>query len=169
VTDAPEQTGPIMTYEGQPFSMSHAAARRAELMSNKEYTDAARGGDVAKQQELAALRLMERGYQPGGPSAMPLDPGAVAQQMTERDQQIHEVKLDTFSKLVRMTPEMRAQYSRRLATAEQHDFATAERQRLLRDGAFRARVLANDADAVHRWISIVQVAAAPVAPADYPW
>jgi len=59
--------------------------------------------------------------------------------------------------------------SRRLATQEQHDFAIAERARLLKDGAFRARVYANDADAIDRWIKITQVAAAPIAAPDYKW
>jgi len=73
------------------------------------------------------------------------------------------------AKFTRQTPEMRAQYSRRLATQEQHDYAVNERERLLRDGAFRTRVLANDPDAVERWINIVQLASAPVAPPGYNW
>jgi hypothetical protein len=130
---------------------------------------AALSGDVAKRQERAAYREMARGRQPGAVPAMPLDAGAVAQQMDEREEQIHEARLDTFAKHVRMTPELRFQMSRRLATQEQSDFAKAERQRLLKDPGFRARVYSNDADAVDRWIKITQVAAAPVAPPDYNW
>src|SRR5262249_4001190 len=61
------------------------------------------------------------------------------------------------------------QFSRRLATQEQHDFAVAERERLLRDPEFRAKVFNGFADETDRWIKIVQAAAAPVAPPDYDW
>ena len=61
------------------------------------------------------------------------------------------------------------QFSRRLATQEQHDFAVAERERLLRDPEFRSKVFAGFADETDCWVKIVQAAAAPVAPADYDW
>jgi hypothetical protein len=113
--------------------------------------------------------MMARGHQPGAVPTMPSDAGGVAAQMTERDQQIHEAKLDVFAKHTRMTPELRAQFSRRLATQEQHDFATQEKERLLRDPEFRGKVFAGYADETDRWIKICQAAAAPVAPPDYDW
>jgi len=168
-TPGTPESGPILQYHGQLYSPESAAAKLTELDADKDFVAAALGGDISKQQERAAYREMARGRQPGAIPAMPLDAGAVAEQMTDRDQQIHEAKLDKFAKHVRMTPELRAQMSRRLATAEQHTFATAERERLLKDPGFRAKVFANDADAIDRWIKITQVAAAPVAPADYKW
>lgn len=167
--DTTEQTGPLMEYQGQPWSREMAVEALAAFDGDKSKVAAALGGDTAKQQERRDLWMLAKGRQPGAIPAAPLDEGAVAQTMQERDQQIHEAKLDTFAKFTRQTAEMRAQYSRRLATAEQHDFAVQERQRLLRDPGFRARVLANDADAVARWVGIVQVAAAPVAPPGHKW
>jgi hypothetical protein len=169
MTDTPEQTEPLLYFEGQPYSRDSAAAALAAFDADADRVKAALGGDIAKQQERAAYWSMVRGIQPGGVPAMPADGTGVAQQMTERDQQIHEAKLDAFARHTRMTPELRAQFSRRLATQEQHDFAVAERERLLRDPDFRARVFAGYADETDRWVKIVQAAAAPVAPADYDW
>jgi hypothetical protein len=168
VTDTTEQAPPLH-YQGQLYSPESAAAKLAELDADKDFVKAALGGDVAKQQERAAYREMARGRQPGAVPTMPADAGAVVQQQDEREQQIHEARLDAFAKHVRMTPELRFQMSRRLATQEQSDFAKAERVRLLKDSGFRAKVYANDADAIDRWIKITQVAAAPVAPPDYKW
>ena len=113
--------------------------------------------------------MMARGYTPGAVPAMPSDAHGIHEQVAAREERITEARLDTFAKHTRQTPEMRAQFKRRLATQEQHDFASAERERLLKDPAFRQRVVNNDADAVDHWIRIVQTAAAPVAPADYDW
>src|SRR5215472_11218700 len=164
MTDTPEQTSPLMYFEGQPYSMESAAAALKAFDADADRVKAAIGGDVAKQQERAALWQMARGHQPGGPVATPSDPNGVQQQMSDRDQQIHEAKLDAFAKVTRMTPELRMQFSRRLASQEQHDFAVAERERLLRDPEFRAKVFNGFADETDRWIKIVQAAAAPVAP-----
>jgi len=57
---APE-SGPVMTYQGQPYSMEHAAARLAELDADKDFVAAALNGDIAKQQERAAFRQMSKG------------------------------------------------------------------------------------------------------------
>jgi len=108
-------------------------------------------------------------YTPGAVPAMPSDAHGIHEQVAAREEQITEARLDTFAKHTRQTPEMRAQFKRRLATQEQHDFASAERERLLKDPAFRQRVVNNDADAVDHWIRIVQTAAALVVPADYDW
>jgi len=163
--DAP----PMMEYQGQPWSREAATAALAAFDGDAEKVKGALGGNIALQQERAAYREMSRGRQPGAVPTMPGAAGEVAVQMDEREQAIHEARLDTFAKFTRQTPEMRAQYSRRLATQEQHDFAVAERARLLKDPGFRAKVLDNDADAVARWVGIVQVAAAPVAPPGYKW
>jgi hypothetical protein len=127
------------------------------------------GGDVSKQQLRRDFWMMARGYQPGATPAMPNDAQGIHEQVAAREEQIVEARLDTFAKHTRQTPEMRAQFKRRLATQEQHDFATNERARLLKDPAFRQRVVNGDADAVDHWVRIVQTAAAPVAPADYKW
>lgn len=134
--DTIEQASPPLHYEGQLWSPETAAAALAEFDADADRVKAALGGDIAAQRERAAYREMARGRQPGAIPEMPLDAGAVAQQMGERDQMIHESRLDAFARHVRMTPELRAQMSRRLATQEQSDFAKAERVRLLKDGAF---------------------------------
>ena len=113
--------------------------------------------------------MMARGYTPGAVPAMPSDAHGIHEQVAAREERITEARLDTFAKHTRQTPEMRAQFKRRLETQEQHDFASAERERLLKDPAFRQRVVNNDADAVDHWIRIVQTAAALVVPADYDW
>jgi hypothetical protein len=169
MTDTTETIAPFMYHDGQPYSRESAAAALAAFDADADRVKAALGGDVAKQQERAAYWMMSRGHAPGGVPAVASDAGGIAQQMTERDQQIHEAKLDAFAKHTRMTPELRAQFSRRLATQEQHDFAVAERERLLRDPDFRAKVFNGFADETDRWVKIVQAAAAPVAPADYDW
>jgi hypothetical protein len=168
MTETTEQP-PLMYHGGQPYSRESAATALAEFDADADRVKAALGGDIAKQQERAAFWMMSRGHQPGAVPTMPADSTGIAQQMTERDEQIHEAKLDAFAKHVRMTPELRGQFSRRLATQEQHDFATAERGRLLRDPDFRAKVFAGYADETDRWIKICQAAAAPVAPADCDW
>jgi hypothetical protein len=168
MSDTPEQA-PLLYHNGQPYSRESAATALAAFDADADKVKAALGGDIAKQQERAAFWMMSKGHQPGGVPAMPTDAGGIVQQMGERERAIHEAKLDTFAKHTRMTSELRAQFSRRLATQEQHDFAVAERERLLKDGSFRAKVYANDADSIDRWIKIVQAAAAPVAPADYDW
>jgi hypothetical protein len=113
--------------------------------------------------------MLSRGHIPGATPAIPNDAHGIHEQVAEREEAIVEARLDTFAKHVRMNAEMRGQFKRRLATAEQHDLATNERARLLKDGSFRQRVLDGDADAVDHWVKICQTAAAPVAPADYNW
>jgi hypothetical protein len=167
--DAVPQQTPHMEYGGQLYSREHAAAELVKLDSDAEFVKAALGGDVSKQQLRAAFWQMSRGYQPGAVPAMPHDQQGIHEQVAAREEQIVEARLDTFAKHTRQTPEMRAQFKRRLATQEQHDYATNERARLLKDGSFRQRVLNNDADAVDHWVRIVQTAAAPVAPADFDW
>jgi len=167
--DTPEQPAPMLWHQGQPISRDGAVAALAAFDADEAKVKAAIGGDISAQQERRDLWMLARGMQPGAVPATPQDAGAVAQQMSEREEAIHEAKLDAFGKHVRMTPELRMQFSRRLATQEQHDFAVAERERLLRDPDFRSKVFAGFADETDRWIKIVQAAAAPVAPADYQW
>jgi hypothetical protein len=100
---------------------------------------------------------------------MPHDANGIHEQVAEREAAITAARLDAFGKHVRMTPELRGQFKRRLATQEQHDFATAERERLPKDPTFRGKVFSNDADAIDKWVKIVQAATAPVAPQDYDW
>lgn len=171
IGDAPQPSSefPLMTYQGQLYSRESAAVKLAEFDADAERVKAALGGDTAKQQERRDLWMLARGMQPGAVPTMPSDAGGVAQQMTERDEQIHEAKLDAFAKHIRMTPEIRQEFSRRLATQEQHDFATAEKARLLRDPDFRSKVFAGYADETDRWIRVCQAAAAPVAPPDHKW
>src|SRR6516165_10461465 len=165
--DAVPQQTPHMTYNGQVYSREHAAAELAKLDGDKDFVAAALGGDVSKQQLRRDFWMMARGYTPGAVPAMPSDAHGIHEQVAAREEQIVEARLDTFAKHTRQTPEMRAQFKRRLATQEQHDYATNERARLLKDGSFRQRVLNNDADAVDHWVKICQTASAPVAPKDY--
>jgi hypothetical protein len=167
--DAVPQQTPHMTYNGQVYSREHAAAELAKLDGDKDFVAAALGGDVSKQQLRRDFWMMARGYTPGATPAMPSDANGIHEQVAAREEQITEARLDTFAKHVRMNPEMRAQFKRRLATADQHDLATNERARLLKDGSFRQRVLNGDADAVDHWVKICQTASAPVAPKDYDW
>jgi hypothetical protein len=166
--DVTEQQPP-MWHQGQAWSREKAAAELVKFDADADKVKAALGGDVAKQQERRDLWMMARGMQPGATPAMPSDAHGIHEQVAEREAAIVEARLDTFAKHTRQTPEMRAQFKRRLATAEQHDFATNERARLLKDSNFRQRVLDGDPDATDTWVRIVQTAAAPVAPADYDW
>jgi hypothetical protein len=167
--DTAEQPTPNMLYQGQLYSREMAAAELVKLDGDADFVKAALGGDVSKQQLRRDFWMMARGYTPGAVPAMPSDAHGIHEQVAAREEQIVEARLDTFAKHTRQTPEMRAQFKRRLATAEQHDFATNERARLLKDGSFRQRVLNGDADTVDTWVRICQVAAAPVAPDDYDW
>jgi hypothetical protein len=167
--DTTEQPTPNMLYQGQLYSRETAAAELIKLDGDAEFVKAALGGDVSKQQLRRDFWMMARGYTPGATPAMPSDAHGIHEQVAAREEQITEARLDTFAKHTRQTPEMRAQFRRRLATQEQHDYATNERARLLKDPAFRQRVVNGDADAVDTWVRIVQTAAAPVAPADYDW
>jgi hypothetical protein len=160
---------PNLVYQGQLYSRETAAVALAAFDADEAKVKAALGGDLSAQQERRDLWMLARGMQPGALPAMPMDGHGVHEQMTEREEQITEARLDAFAKHTRMTPELRMQFSRRLATQEQHDFAVAERERLLKDPNFRAKVFAGHADETDRWIKIVQAATAPVAPADYDW
>lgn len=60
----PASEHPLMVYQGQMMSREMAATRRAELMANSEYAQAAINGDVAKQTELKDLWMLERGHEP---------------------------------------------------------------------------------------------------------
>jgi hypothetical protein len=172
---APESgSAPFLWHEGQPWSQQTAAARLAELDKDSEYTKALLAGDMAKVAERAAFKQMSEGKQPG-PVAAPVDSGSVLQQMSEREQEHHEKRLDAFDRLIvgGMSPLMREQYGRRLATQEQHDFAVRERERLMADPAFVARIHPRsgkpDPTAIEQWIHMTQIAAAPIAPPDHKW
>jgi hypothetical protein len=169
MTDQTTELQPLMYHGGQPYSRESAATALAEFDANPELVKSALGGDIATQQLRAAYWSMSRGHQPGAQPSMPHDANGIHEQVAERGAAITEARLDAFGKHVRMTPELRGQFKRRLATAEQHDFAVAERERLLKDPPFRGKVFSNDADSIDRWIKIVQAATAPVAPADYDW
>jgi hypothetical protein len=166
---AAQTEGPILWHQGQPISREAAAEALTAFDADADKVKAALGGDIARQQERRDLWMLSRGHQPGAVPATPSDANAVQGQVQEREAAITEARLDTFAKHTRQTPEMRAQFKRRLATQDQHDYATAERARLLKDGNFRQRVLDGDADATDTWVRIVQAAAAPVAPAGYKW
>jgi hypothetical protein len=151
-----------------PRDAAGAAALRESLTSNADYMKDWKS-DQGKQNTLAYLRFVAGGNDPDrwGKSETESD---VRAQMTDRDKEIHEARLDAFARHTRMTPEIRHEFSRRLATQEQHDFAVAERERLLKDKAFGRRVhVDHDAEAIDRWIKVVQAAAAPVAPPDFDW
>jgi hypothetical protein len=158
-----------MLYQGQPVSREMAQAELTKFDADKDRVAAALNGDTKFQQERRDWWMLSRGMQPGATPAMPSDASGIHEQVAEREQQITEARLDTFAKHVRMTPELRFQMQRRLATQEQHDFAAAERERLLKDPTFRQKVFTNDADSIDKWIKICQVAAAPVAPKDFDW
>jgi hypothetical protein len=169
MTEDTAPTAPPLVYNGQLYSREMAAAELAKFDANPDKVKLALGGNIDAQQERKDWWLLSRGHTPGATPAMPNDAHGIHEQVAAREEQITEARLDTFAKHTRQTPEMRAQFKRRLATAEQHDYAVNERARLLKDPAFGARVLNGDADATDHWVRIVQTAAAPVAPSDYKW
>jgi hypothetical protein len=161
---------PLMYYQSQPYSKASAATALADFDKNPDQVKLALGGDAAARQLRAALREMSLGRSPPDMTpAMPADGAGVQEQMQSREELINEARLDTFARHMRMDNVQRAQQKRFLATQEQHDFAVAEKARLLADPGFGAKVLAKDADATDRWIRVCQAAAAQVAPKNYDW
>lgn len=160
---------PLLYYKGQPYSKASATSALARFDADQAKVNAALGGDGAARQERAALREMSLGRQPEGVLVMPVDEAGVREQMLTREEQETEARLDVFAKYARMTPELRAQQKRWLATQEQHDFAVAEKARLLRDPEFSAKVVKGYPDETDRWVKTCQAAAATVAPPDYDW
>jgi hypothetical protein len=167
--DTPEQPNPMLWHQGQPISQEGAVAALAAFDADEVKVKAALGGDISAQAERRDLWMLARGHQPGAAPVMPSDGHGVHEQMADREEQIVEARLDTFAKHMRMGPEQRGQQRRWLATQEQHDFAVAEKARLLKDPDFRAKVFAGHADETSRWIGVCQAAAAQIAPPDYDW
>ena len=73
MSEIQEQPTPIFFYQGQPTSPESAAATRAALMADPEFTKAALV-DGAKQKQLADLWMIERGMVPAVP--LPSTPSA---------------------------------------------------------------------------------------------
>lgn len=150
-----------------PEIAAQAGAMRRELMADANYAKAAVDGDVAKQEHLRDLYMISRGMTPA--SMQPENIGAVQERIDEREAVLAEARLDTLAQHIRMSPQMRFEFKRGLATQDQVDYARAEVQRMLKDKAFGARVLADDADAKDRWVRMVQIANARIAPPGCQW
>jgi hypothetical protein len=169
MSETTEQPAPLMYHEGQPFSRESAAQALAAFDADADRVKAALGGDVAKQQERAAFWMMSRGHQPGAVPTMPSDSTGVAEQMSEREQQIQEARLGTWEKHIRMDDNMRAEAKRGLATAEQVEEAKREIRRMLEDTEFGRKVMRGDMDARDRWARFNLIASMQVAPPDFNW
>jgi hypothetical protein len=166
---APEQQPP-MWHEGQAWSREMAAAELAKFDADADKVKAALGGDVAKQQERRDLWMMARGHQPGAVPTVPSDAAGIAQQMDEREQQLRDAVLDTWTKRVTMNPERQFQMRRGLATKEQMAEARNRIERAKRDPEFGRKVLSGDMDASEQWAAWHFVAHhCREAPADFDW
>jgi hypothetical protein len=156
---------PLMLYGGQREA---AASQRAELMADPAFCKSAIEGDVGKQEMLRDLWMLERGHVPA--SSQPQDSADVAVQMSEREIQLSQQRVETWGKSISgFNDMMRAQIARNLATQEQHDQAVLEVRRMLSDREFGRKVLDGDMDAKDRWARWNLIAAMQVAPADYDW
>jgi hypothetical protein len=163
-----QQDEPTLTYEGQFITPSHAETTRNALLSDPEFTKAARAGDAAKVKQLGDLLLLSRGYQPGAG----LNPQNVADVEVQADQRAildQERVIDTWGRHIRLTPQGRMEIARGLATQEQHDNAVAELDKMKRDPAFGRRVTSGDRDAIDAWSRMNLIASMRVAPPDYKW
>jgi hypothetical protein len=163
-----QQDEPTLTFEGQFITPSHAAEMRATLLADKEFSKSALNGDAEKQQRLASLLLLSKGYQPGA-GANPQGVADVAAQATERAILEQERVADTWGRHIRLTPQSRMELARGLCTREQHDTAVAELDKMKRDPAFGRRVTSGDRDAIDAWSRMNLIAAMRVAPADHKW
>jgi hypothetical protein len=159
---APE---PILYFEGQPTTREQAAATRASLMANEEFSKKALAGDREAQQKLTELWQLERGWQPTTPATVK----DVEVQIRDRAAEDRHRVIETWAKHIRLTEQGRFELARGLATAEQVENAKAELDKMKRDPAFGRRVTAGDRDAVDQWSRMNLVAAMRVAPPDYKW
>jgi hypothetical protein len=90
--------------------------------------------------------------------------------MSEREQQIAEAVLDTWTRRITMTPQRQFEMKRGLATKEQMDEAKNSIARAKRDPEFGRKVLAGDMDANEQWAAWHFIAHhCREAPADFDW
>jgi anti-sigma-K factor RskA len=91
MTETTEQPTPQhLWHQGQAWSKESAATALAAFDADKDKVAAALAGDVSKQQERRDLWMLARGMTPGAVPTMPSDSTGVAEQMTEREEQIQE-------------------------------------------------------------------------------
>jgi hypothetical protein len=160
---APE---PLVWLDGQATTREQAGARRQELMQG-DYGAAAAAGDMTKIAELTKLWRIEHGMTPE--PVAPATPEEVRASMLDRDAEIDEARLTAWERLIKMDDPMRLEHRRGLVTARQREEAQFEKERMLRDGAFRQRVLDGDQDAVDRWMRIGRLCTMQIAPPDHDW
>lgn len=144
-----------------------AGARRAELMANPEFSARIAARDSEAFAEHTRLWRVEHNMTPE-PQA-PATPEDVRSGMLERDLQLDDARLAVWERNIRMDDQMRFEHRRGLVTKQQSEDAQREIERMKRDRAFGARVLAGDQDAVDRWMRFGRIASMQVAPDDYKW
>jgi hypothetical protein len=163
-TPAPE---PLVWLDGQPTTRTDAGARRQELMADPEYGKAAAAGDMTKIAELTKLWRIEHGMTPE--PQPPANPEDVRASMLDRDAMFDDARLAAWERHIRMDDQMRLEHRRGLVTAQQYEQAQLAKERMLRDGAFRTRVLNGDREAVDEWMRIGRLCSMQIAAPDHDW
>ncbi len=152
-----------------PRDATAAATMRAQLTATPEYMKDWQTNQT-KQAELGYLRWVAAGHDPDKWGQPPASSDDIRAQMTDRDLDLENKRIETLGKLIRDFDDVkRGTIARGLATQQQHDEAVRELARMKKDPAFGRRVLAGEADAVDMWSRMNLVAAMRVAPPDYKW
>lgn len=151
---------PFISWQGQPWSRESAGARRTALLNDKAYADAAKNGDSARCQELAALWQIEHyGSAPQPPQTF----GDVERQMEDRASR----ETAEYAEHLRTTVNFSEQQvneivNRRPIPDAQHRWHQQQLATLKSDRDFVARYLRGDREAVFEMRRHISATALPV-------